>query len=84
VIARNLVALTCQEVVELATEYLSQAMEPEDRVRFEQHLLTCPPCTAYLGQVTATVELASGLREAAPSGDPEKALIGLFRRWKQR
>ena len=80
---RNLVALTCQEVVELATEYLSQAMAPEDRVRFEQHLLICPPCTAYLGQVTRTVELAASLREA-PAGDIDDKLVDLFRRWKQR
>lgn len=77
--ARNIVELTCQEVVELVTEYLSQAMAPEDRVRLEQHLLACPPCTAYLAQVRTTAALVGGLRldEGAPSVDPD--LLHQFR-----
>lgn len=81
---RNLVTLTCQEVVELATEYLSHAMGAEDRARFEQHLLTCPPCTTYLGQVRTTVELAGGLRAEGGNGEVEADLAGLFRRWTKK
>ena len=83
--ARNSVDLMCKEVVELVTEYLSHAMAPEDRVRLEQHLLACPPCTAHLQQVRTTIELAHGLRtddEAeVPEGDD---LLGLFRRWNRK
>ena len=85
--ARNVIELLCVEVVELVTEYLSQSMAPEERVRLEQHLLTCPPCTAYLGQVKATLKLARGLDQAQdrPSGgDVDESLLGLYRRWNRR
>jgi anti-sigma factor RsiW len=81
---RNLVELTCKELVELATEYLSQAMAADDRARFEQHLLTCPPCTAYLDQMKKTVAITGGLEGGALSSETERDLMELFRRWKQR
>jgi anti-sigma factor RsiW len=81
---RSPLELTCQEVVELVTEYLSHAMPANDRVRFEQHLLTCPPCTAYLGQLKATIDLAGGLHGGALAPEVERDLMGLFRRWKPK
>ena len=80
----NAIELVCQELVELVTEYLSATLAAADRVRFEKHLLTCPPCTAYLAQVQATRALASelGRTETAPTdGDVERQLAGMFRRW---
>lgn len=78
--ARNIVELMCKEVVELVTDYLSHAMAPEDRVCLEQHLLVCPPCTAYLQQVRTTMALAHGLRDDEPPADIEADLLSLFRR----
>jgi hypothetical protein len=82
--ARSSVDLVCKEVVELITEYLSHAMAPEDRVRMEQHLLACPPCTAHLAQVRTTLELARGLGEGeqADAANGED-LLGVFRRWNR-
>lgn len=79
----NPIELVCQELVELVTEYLSASLPAADRVRFEKHLLTCPPCTAYLAQIQATRALAAELEPpAAPrDGDVEQELAGLFRRW---
>jgi anti-sigma factor RsiW len=81
----NPIELVCQELVELVTDYLSSTLEAADRVRFEKHLLTCPPCTAYLAQVQATRALASelGHRDPALPSDEhvERQLAELFRRW---
>jgi predicted anti-sigma-YlaC factor YlaD len=41
-------ALTCREVVELVTDYLENALTPEDRARFNEHLALCPGCDSYL------------------------------------
>jgi anti-sigma factor RsiW len=78
--------LTCKEVVELVTEFLSDSLAPEDRARLEQHLLVCPPCTVHVGQVRTTVELTAELHDApgAPAIDVAPALVDLFRRWKQK
>jgi len=81
--ARGVVDLTCQEVVELITEYLSHAMAPEERVRMEQHLLACPPCTAHLAQVRTTMALAHGLKQGDQDAPTEDELLALFRRWNR-
>jgi len=82
--ARSVVELVCREVVELVTEYLGQEMSPEDCVRMEQHLLACPPCTAHLAQVRATLALARELREDEPAEVPgENDLRLLFRGWSR-
>jgi len=79
--ARSVVELVCKEVVELVTDYLGQAMSPEELVRMEQHLLACPPCTAHLAQVRETVALARSLRDDEPGGGPgADDLMALFRR----
>lgn len=77
--------LVCREVVELVTEYLGGELAAEDRRRFERHLATCPPCTAYLAQVRTTVEMAAELGAADPPPDAAVAeqLGEMFRRWHQ-
>jgi len=81
---RDPATLTCREVVELVTELLEDALEPEDRVRLEQHLLVCPPCTAHVGQVRSTIALTAGLGARATSNEVSPALVDLFRQWKPR
>ena len=78
---RNPIDMMCKEVVELVTDYLGHALPAEDRVRFEKHILTCPPCTNYLAQMRTTIGLASrlGLRPPAPTDDVAAKLIALFR-----
>ena len=76
---RDPTSLVCKDVVELVTEYLSEALSPEDRARLEQHLLVCPPCTAYLGQVKTTIGLTAELRDE-PAMGVDAALTDLFRR----
>ncbi|HSR98936.1 MAG TPA: zf-HC2 domain-containing protein [Kofleriaceae bacterium] len=73
-------ALTCREVVELVTELLGGALAPVDRVRLEQHLLVCPPCTLHVGQMQATIALTADLREPAPPAPDDT--LEVFRRWK--
>jgi predicted anti-sigma-YlaC factor YlaD len=79
----NPVELVCKEVVELVTDYLGGTLSPVDRERFEDHLATCPPCTAYLGQVRTTLELAAELKteEPTPGAEVAEQLGEMFRRW---
>jgi hypothetical protein len=82
--ARDSTTLTCKEVVELVTEFLGDSMNPEDRVRLEQHLLVCPPCTLHLGQVKATVGYAALLRTEAAPGRVSQELLERFRKWSEK
>ena len=81
--ATDAIELVCKEVVELVTEYLGGRLSPTDRTRFDQHLATCPPCTAYLAQVRTTLEMAAELGSASEPPDDQVAqqLGDMFRRW---
>lgn len=72
---------SCQEVVELVTEYLEGAMEPENRDLFERHLAICPGCEAYLEQMRTTIELTGALREEDIAPEVLDRLVTAFRGW---
>jgi anti-sigma factor RsiW len=55
--------LTCNELVEVVTDYLEGRMSVLERSRFEEHLLDCPGCSAYLEQLRWTIRLTGALRE---------------------
>jgi hypothetical protein len=80
---RNLVELTCVEVVELATDFQTGLLSVGDRARFEQHLHTCPACLTYVDQVVKTVELTGKVHEEALPEEPKRALLGAFRAWRK-
>jgi anti-sigma factor RsiW len=75
--------VTCKEVVELITDYLEGALSLEERTRFEQHLVTCPGCKAYLRQIRQTIDASRRLtEESLPSGIREE-LLDVFREWRK-
>lgn len=75
--------LTCQELVEVVTEYLEGAMPAEQRMRFEEHLAYCSWCQTYLAQMRETVEVTGMLREDDLSAEARDALLRVFRDWKE-
>jgi hypothetical protein len=71
---------SCQEFVELVTDYLEDALTLEDRVRFEEHVEDCSDCSTYLEQVRTTIELTRATRDLEQR--PEIAgLLEAFRQW---
>jgi len=75
-------ALSCQELVELVTDYLEGVLPPDERDRFEQHLAECIPCRTYLDQMRSTIELTGTLGPEALSPQAEATLLHAFRSWK--
>ena len=55
------IVLTCKEIVELITQYLEGSMGAEVRLRFERHVVTCPPCRGFLSQMRETIRLSGEL-----------------------
>jgi anti-sigma factor RsiW len=73
--------VTCQELVELVTDYFDDALAPDERDAFEAHLDVCPGCVTYVEQVRATIRLTRDTR--ALEQRPEmSALLHAFRDWK--
>ena len=73
--------LTCQEVVELVTDYLEDRLPPDDRGRFERHLVMCAGCTEYLEQMRETIRLTGMLREEDVDRGVLDELLAAFRGW---
>ncbi|HEX6490656.1 MAG TPA: zf-HC2 domain-containing protein [Gaiellaceae bacterium] len=73
--------LSCQELVELVTDYLEDVLGAEERARFEQHIGTCAGCTEYLEQLRTTIRLSGLIRPADLSPEAERALLEAFRDW---
>ena len=75
--------LSCQEVVELVTEYLERSLPVEDASLFEQHLNFCEGCVWYVHQLRATVETLGELHEEDISPEVKDRLVDAFRDWKR-
>ena len=73
--------LACQEVVELITDYLEDALSKRDRRRLEQHLAGCPDCTAYLAQMRETLRLAGRVTPEDLTPEMAEEFSEIFRRW---
>jgi predicted anti-sigma-YlaC factor YlaD len=76
--------LTCREMVELVSDYLEEALPDHDRALFEQHLVLCDGCTAYLDQMRRTVALIGRLRDHVIDRPTRDRLLQTFRAWAGR
>lgn len=75
--------LNCQEVVELVTDYLEQALLPEIKAQFENHIAVCPGCDTYLDQVQQTITMLRKLAEQSIFPETKQELLEIFHNWKQ-
>jgi predicted anti-sigma-YlaC factor YlaD len=75
--------MTCQELVELVTEYLEGTLAEEQRTRFEAHLVECGGCRNYLEQARQTLRVTHHLTEESLSEPARDELLALFRNWKE-
>jgi anti-sigma factor RsiW len=72
--------MTCQELVELVTDYFDGALDEATRAEFDAHLALCPGCVTYLEQMRATIRLARDVKTLERR--PEVAgLLEAFRHW---
>ena len=76
--------LNCQEVVELVTDYLEQALLPEKQAQFEEHIEECPGCDTYLEQVQQTIMMLRKLSDLQTFPETKQDLLELFRNWNLR
>ena len=75
--------VTCQEVVELVSDYLDQALSPEEASLFEQHVNFCDGCDWYLDQMRSTVGTVGRLSEQDVPDETREKLLAAFRGWKR-
>ena len=75
--------ISCQEVVELVTDYLEGALSPADVARFEHHLTICDGCAFYVEQIRMTIEAVGRIGEEDVPPEIRDGLVAAFRDMKR-
>jgi anti-sigma factor RsiW len=75
--------LTCQEMVELVTDYLEGRMDGDTRARFEEHVAICDACTLYIEQMRITIVALGRIPAETISQEAEDELLAAFRNWRE-
>jgi anti-sigma factor RsiW len=71
--------VTCQEVVELVTDYLEQALPADEAAVFEQHLNFCDGCDWYVDQMRTTIATVGRIEEEDMPPAMRDKLLAAFR-----
>jgi anti-sigma factor RsiW len=71
--------VTCQEVVELVTDYLEQALPADEAAVFEQHLNFCDGCDWYVDQMRTTIATVGRIEEENVPPAIREKLLAAFR-----
>ena len=74
--------LTCEQLVELVTEYLEGGLADADRERFEEHVIVCGGCANYVDQIRTTIELTGRVKVDDLTDETKAELLAAFRDWK--
>ena len=75
-------ALVCQEMVELITDYLEDALPRSQRRRFEAHIAACEHCNEYLEQMRTTIRLSGRLQSGDLTPAMREEFAALWERWR--
>lgn len=75
-------AFTCQQLVELVTDYLDGGLPAAERLAFERHVAICPPCRGYLGQLRRIAAVSGELREDDVPERLRDEVLSAFRDWR--
>jgi predicted anti-sigma-YlaC factor YlaD len=69
--------VTCQQFVELVTEYFEGGLEARTLSQVEEHLVMCDWCVTYLEQMQATIGSLGELNEERSPEPPDSVLAAL-------
>jgi predicted anti-sigma-YlaC factor YlaD len=69
--------ITCQQFVELVTEYFEGALQAHTLSQVEEHLVMCDWCVTYVQQMQGTISSLRKLREERTPEPPDPVLEAL-------
>jgi len=73
--------MTCQQLVELVTQYFEGKLSWRQKRRFEKHIAACEWCTRYLEQMRVTIETVGRIDEESIPPAVRDELLDAFRNW---
>jgi anti-sigma factor RsiW len=72
-------AISCQEVVEVITDYLEGKLSPEEAAIFEAHLELCDGCKWYLEQMRTTIAAVGRIKDEEVPAELRDTVLAAFR-----
>jgi anti-sigma factor RsiW len=72
-------AISCQEVVEVITDYLEGKLAPEEVAIFEAHLAICDGCQWYLDQIRITIDAVGRIDDEEVPAELRNTVLAAFR-----
>jgi predicted anti-sigma-YlaC factor YlaD len=69
--------VTCQQFVDLVTDYFEGALEPRTLSQVEEHLVMCDWCVTYVEQMQTTIASLQALNEPNAPEPPDSLLAAL-------
>jgi anti-sigma factor RsiW len=72
-------AISCQEVVEVVTDYLEGNLAPEDVAVFEAHVVLCDGCQWYLDQMRITIAAVGRIEDEEVPAELRDTVLAAFR-----
>ena len=76
--------ITCQEFVELVTDYFEGTLSSRSLTLVEEHLVMCDWCVTYADQLRATVTSLHELRDEPISAKPSTAVLAALQKRRGR
>ena len=76
--------LSCQELVELITDYVEGVLDGQRRAEVVRHLSECDDCLRYVAQLQQTGRVLASMPAPTLSSDDRAALIAAYRDWSAR
>ena len=74
--------ISCQEVVEIVTDYLEDALDDATTTELEAHLALCPHCHVYLEQMRRTIDELGHVPVDSLSDQAQADLLAAFRTFR--
>lgn len=72
--------LVCIQIVELATDYLENALTSEDRLQFDEHVAYCRGCQNYMDEFAKVIRFMNNLHAESISNEARSSLHRVFNR----
>lgn len=74
--------MDCNELVELVTAYLDDALDTDTRARVEAHLADCEGCANYVQQFRQTVRAVGRITDDQLDPAFRSRLLGAFKNYR--
>jgi anti-sigma factor RsiW len=71
--------MSCQQFVEIVTDYLERQLDEARRLWTDEHLASCDACRSYLEQMRATIAALRDLGDEALDNAQREGILAAMR-----